>query len=182
MKDAYELLGVPLSSEEAHLVMTRIDANRDGVLTYTDICDVFRPKNLALAREFGQRMPMELQTSQMISFKATKLIKKLFTSFVKVENYIQEMKQALLGRPNFNLTKAFSVLNMEGEKDGFDKISIEEVQGILKRHGLISFPSEVSPLFTRFDKDKDGLVAFNDFKLGIEPVEPPKIIDYRRRR
>jgi Ca2+-binding EF-hand superfamily protein len=170
LRDAYELLGVPLSSEEAHLVMMRIDANRDGVLTYTDICDVFRPKNLALAREFGQRMPMELQTSQMISFKATKLIKKLFASFVKVENFIEDMKKSLLGRVNFDLAKAFSVLNMEGEKDGFDKISVEELQGILKRHGFIAFSNEVSPLFTRFDKDKDGLVAFGDFRLEIEPV------------
>ncbi len=68
--------------------MARIDANRDGVLTYTDICDVFRPRNSALAREFGQRMPMELQTSSVISAKATKLIKKLFTSLVRVENHI----------------------------------------------------------------------------------------------
>jgi hypothetical protein len=68
--------------------MTRIDSNRDGVLTYTDICDVFRPRNQALAREFGQRMPMELQTSQMISVRATKLIKRLFTALLKVENHI----------------------------------------------------------------------------------------------
>ena len=80
---------MPLNQEEMHLVMTRFDSNKDGVLTYTDICDVFRPKNPALAREFGQRMPMELQTSSMISVKATKLIRKLFTAFVKIENHIQ---------------------------------------------------------------------------------------------
>jgi hypothetical protein len=63
LQDAYDLLNVPLSHEERHLIMARFDANKDGVLTYTDICDVFRPKNPSLAREFGQRMPMELQTS-----------------------------------------------------------------------------------------------------------------------
>ena len=60
LKDAYDLLNVSLSNEEAELIMARIDANRDGVLSYTDICDVFRPRNPALAREFGSRMPMEL--------------------------------------------------------------------------------------------------------------------------
>jgi EF-hand domain pair len=88
LKDAYDLLGVPLSNEESDLIMARIDGNKDGYLTYTDICDVFRPRNLALSREFGQRMPMELQTSSVISAKATKLIKKLFISLVKVENHI----------------------------------------------------------------------------------------------
>lgn len=43
--DAFELFNVPLSQDEAHLIMTRIDSNRDGILTYTDICDVFRPRN-----------------------------------------------------------------------------------------------------------------------------------------
>jgi Ca2+-binding EF-hand superfamily protein len=94
---------VPLSQEEEHLLMNRFDSDRDGILTYTDICDVFRPRNMALAREFGQRMPMELQTSQMISSKATKLIKKLFISFVKVENHIQVMKKHLVSRPKFNM-------------------------------------------------------------------------------
>ena len=175
LKDAFELLNVPLTNEESNLVMNRIDANKDGILTYTDICDVFRPKNLALSREFCQRMPMELQTSQMISVKATKLIKKLFTSFLKVENYIQNMKKALLTRPKFDLDRAFQVLNMEGEKSGFDKISVEEVRGIFKRHGMISFANEVTPLFTRFDKDRDGLVGLQDFKIGIEPMEPQVI-------
>jgi hypothetical protein len=68
--------------------MNRIDANKDGVLTYTDICDVFRPKNSRLSREFGSRMPMELQTSQVISAKAAKLIKKLLLALLKVENHV----------------------------------------------------------------------------------------------
>ena len=139
LRDAYDLLGVPLSNEESDLIMARIDANRDGILTYTDICDVFRPRNPGLAREFGQRMPMELQTSSVISAKATKLIKKLFVSLVKVENHIQSLKKALLKRPNFNVETAFNILNMEGQEQGFDKLSIVEIQGILRRHGLITF-------------------------------------------
>lgn len=107
--------------------MARFDSNRDGVLTYTDICDVFRPRNPELSKEFGQRMPMELQTSQMISVKATKLIKKLFTSYLKVENHIQGMKKQLLKRPKFDLETAFGILNMDGQKTGFDKIGVEEL-------------------------------------------------------
>jgi hypothetical protein len=114
LKDAFDLLGVALNNEESDLIMARIDANRDGILTYTDICDVFRPRNPSLAREFGQRMPMELQTSSVISGKATKLIKKLFTTLVRVENHIQSLKKALLRRPDFDVDTAFNILNMEG--------------------------------------------------------------------
>jgi Ca2+-binding EF-hand superfamily protein len=89
------------------------------------------------------------------------------------------MKRSLLKRPNFDLQKAFDILNMDGQESGFDKISIEEVQGILKRHGLITFPRQVGPFFNRFDKDKDGMVGFQDFKLEIEPIEAPSS-DYRK--
>jgi Ca2+-binding EF-hand superfamily protein len=62
---------------------------------------------------------------------------------------------------------------MDGEERGFDKVSIEELQGILKRHGTIAFSNQVNPLFTRFDKDKDGLVDLNDLRTELEPMEKP---------
>ena len=43
--------------------MKRFDTNRDRNLSYTDICDIFRPKNLELAKEFDKRMPYEMQIS-----------------------------------------------------------------------------------------------------------------------
>ena len=63
----------------------------------------------------------------MIGMKATKLIKKLFISLVKVENHIEHMKKVLLKRPKFDTEKAFNVLNMDGVAKGFDKVSIEEL-------------------------------------------------------
>ena len=72
--------------------------------------------------------------------KATKLLKKLFMSFVKVENHIENMKKQLIKRPKFDMAAAFQVLNFDGLERGFDKVSIEEIQGILKKHGTIAFP------------------------------------------
>ena len=39
--------------------------------------------------------------------KATKLLKKLFMSFVKVENHIENMKKQLIKRPKFDMAAAF---------------------------------------------------------------------------
>jgi hypothetical protein len=72
---------------------------------------------------------------------------------------------------------------MDGLERGFDKISLAEIQGILKRHGMFTFDRHVGPLFTRFDKDKDGLVGVGDFKEEITPIDPKVGInqyDYRR--
>ena len=57
--DAFKSMGITLKLIEAELMLKRFDSNRDGHLTYTDICDVFRPKNPALAREFDSRMPFD---------------------------------------------------------------------------------------------------------------------------
>jgi len=48
---------------------------------------------------------------------------------------------------------------------------------------MYAFDRHVGPLFTRFDKDKDGLVGATDFKEEITPVDPKAGInqyDYRR--
>lgn len=58
--------------------------------------------------------------------------------------------------------------------EGWDRVSIEDLQKVLRTHGLITFPREVKPLFTRFDKDKDGFVDFHDFKHELEPVKPSR--------
>jgi hypothetical protein len=46
-----------------------------------------------------------------------------------------------------------------------------EIQGILRRHGLVTFEKQVGPLFKRFDKDRDGMFGAQDFRQEIEPVE-----------
>lgn len=70
-----------------------------------------------------------------------------------------------------------------GKERGFDKISVAEIQGILKRHGMYAFERHVAPLFQRFDKDKDGLADVTDFKEEITPIDPKANVnqyDYRR--
>lgn len=42
--EAFKSMNITLNMVEAELMMKRFDSNRDGHLTYTDICDVFRPK------------------------------------------------------------------------------------------------------------------------------------------
>lgn len=54
---------------------------------------------------------------------------------------------------------------------GYNKVSQEDLQNILRIHGLITFPREINPLFLRFDKDKDGLIDFRDFKHEISPMK-----------
>eukprot|EP00347_Sterkiella_histriomuscorum_P004011 403362091 len=176
--DAFQNFGIQLNMTEAELMMKRFDSNRDGHLTYTDICDVFRPKNIQLAREFDLRMPFDHQISNHLSQNSVKYITQLFSSLVQVESNIEIMKRQLNKRPDFNITEAFSVLNM----DGYKKVSQEDLQQILKVHGLITFHREANALFTRYDKDKDGLINMDDFTHEMKPMTTKgQLMNYKYR-
>lgn len=54
--------------------------------------------------------------------------------------------------------------------EGYQKVSEEDLQHVLKVHGLITFHKQANVLFTRFDKDKDGMIDFLDFKHEIQPL------------
>ena len=54
--------------------------------------------------------------------------------------------------------------------DGYQKVSQKDLQHVLKVHGLITFHKQANVLFTRFDKDKDGMIDFLDFKYEIQPL------------
>lgn len=100
-------MGIQLNDKEAQLILKRIDSNRDGYLTYTDIIDVFRPRNSKLAKEFDQRLPFEFQISQVLSDNTRIYVVKLFKTILRVEKHIEELRLQLVKRPNFNLKKAF---------------------------------------------------------------------------
>jgi Ca2+-binding EF-hand superfamily protein len=56
---AFGSLGVNLTTNQAKLLLKRYDNDRDGLLTYTDICDIYKPRDLNLAQEFERRLPFD---------------------------------------------------------------------------------------------------------------------------
>jgi len=56
---AYHNLKLTLTETEAMLMVKRFDSNRDGQLTFTDVCDMIIPKDERLSHEFNKRMPFE---------------------------------------------------------------------------------------------------------------------------
>lgn len=66
---AYSNLGVTLSLVNAKLLMKRYDNDRDGYLTYTDVCDIYKPKDPTLSKELERRMPFDhKKTSEQLSY------------------------------------------------------------------------------------------------------------------
>ena len=52
---AYKSLGFPISYNDAKLIVKRLDHDRDGLLSYTEVCDIFMPKDKIIRNSFINR-------------------------------------------------------------------------------------------------------------------------------
>tara|TARA_B110000285_G_scaffold224584_1_gene281608 strand:+ start:559 stop:915 length:357 start_codon:yes stop_codon:yes gene_type:complete len=79
IKAAYNSLGINLSHDNAMLLLKRYDNNRDGEFTYTDIVDMYKPRDLALGKEFERRLPFDHKRSdQSLSYETLTALRTLF--------------------------------------------------------------------------------------------------------
>jgi Ca2+-binding EF-hand superfamily protein len=63
LKAAFSSVGVAITDDQAKLLVKRFDNDRDGMLTYTDICDIFMPRDPHLQQEFKRRLPFDHKRS-----------------------------------------------------------------------------------------------------------------------
>lgn len=86
MLHAYQSLGVHLTYDNAKLLMKRYDNDRDGYITFTDICEIFKPKDPLLGKEFKTRSPFDHKSSEKnLSYKTLACLRTLFHKTLQVE-------------------------------------------------------------------------------------------------
>ncbi len=72
------------------------------------------------------------------------------------------------GQLDYSLRDAFVFLDKQG--DGF--LTQKGIRDILSDHGYYATERELMSLFSKFDKDKDGLVSFAEF---VEELTPKRV-------
>lgn len=128
VQHGFEALGIPLDSENARIVIKRFDSNRDGLLTYNEVCDIFKPKDVALGKQFltraksGVAKPIPASTLQQLNT--------LFMQTLSVELENEQTKETLHADPNFKLTTAFELMNRVNQARN-DKLSVTQLKNIL---------------------------------------------------
>jgi len=161
IKHAFGQLGVPLTSANAKLILKRYDSDRDGEVTFSDICDIFKPRDPALAKEFSRRLPFDhKKTEDDLSYETKACLRTLFHKTLQVEQNIELLKLELQRNPEFDLTRAFEVINRQNKSQNDNFISMHEFKQILRTHGVYTLDRDIKNLFDRFDKDRDGRIGF----------------------
>ena len=59
MMHAFNSLGISITYDNAKMMIKRYDNDRDGFLSYNDVCEIYRPKDMTIAQEFTRRSPFD---------------------------------------------------------------------------------------------------------------------------
>ena len=187
LKAAFGSLGVPLTDSQAKLLLKRYDNDRDGLLTFTDIQDIFMPREPELKREFKRRLPFDhLRSGQELSYETLTQLRSLFHKTLQTEQNVELLKLEFQKSPDFDINQAFEVINRNNRAGNENFISKEEFQEILRFHGVATGSYDVNNLFDRFDKDRDGRIGYKDFANEMltveqhERIKREQIIPYRQ--
>lgn len=93
-------------------MIKRYDNDRDGLLTYTDICDIYKPRDPYLARDFERRLPFDhLRTGNQLSYETLQCLRTLFQKTLQTEQNVELLKLEFQKSPDFDLNQAFEVIN-----------------------------------------------------------------------
>lgn len=92
-------------------------------------------------------------------------LRKAVNTVVCNESYGECIRERLQNRLGFSTFQAFKALDKN--KNGF--IGVEEIKGLLNEFGICVSQRELLLLLSRFDKNQDGKVSFNEFVKEIRP-------------
>ena len=70
---------------------------------------------------------------------------------------------------NFKVTSAYDIINRTNQAK-VDKVQIDVLTDMLETHNIKAMEKDVQVLLERYDKDKDGIVTFEDFANEIVTV------------
>lgn len=171
VQQGFGALGVVLTNDQARLIIKRYDNDRDGLLSFTNIRDIFKPRDKHLSNEFKRRLPFDhKKQKQDLSLKTLNCLRTLFYKTLQVEINIENFKKAVQKRPDFDFSAAFETINRTNPTKNEDYISMEEFKKIMKCHGVFTLDRDIQTLFERFDKDRDGTVTYKDFSNEMMTV------------
>ena len=136
---------------------------------------------MGLSKIFTSRSNVD---GSALSNSSLNKLKAVFNQALLMETICEMEKQKLHAIPNFNLTKAFDVMNSVNQAKE-DKVTEVELKHILHVNGVYTLDRDVRILLDRYDKNKDGVATFQDFANEVmtvpqaEYLVQAEIIPYR---
>ncbi|CAI2387279.1 unnamed protein product [Moneuplotes crassus] len=174
VKDAYGKYGITITLDEARLIVSRYDQNKDQLLRFKEFSEIFFPTDRISAdalHERNIRFPTGYYLAPEIIDPVTREdFVRVLNLALEAENLAEHIRQKHSKRPLFNRSDAFDAINRFGTLT----ITEHDFQDLLARHRFFATGKELVSLMDRFDKSKKGSVLFSEFIDEITPHSPVK--------
>ena len=123
----FRAVGLNLGRDAAKLIILRYDDDRDGFLTFSNVRNIFQPRDVHLSHEFKSRLPDSRKKGvKDIDYKTMSYIRTLILKIIEVERSIELFKREIQKRPQFNLAEAFEVVMRINPSNNEDCITPDE--------------------------------------------------------
>jgi len=174
LREGLNDLDVFPSTNEMYLIMKKYNKDEDGLLKYSEFCDLIRPKDAGYAQLLGDRKPTyadRVDLSDVFSRYTIECMRRVVNKVVENEFHSEKVRQRLARRPLFDNYEAFEAL----DKDGKGYLNKNEFRELLSGHGIYTTQKELQTLVTRYDRNEDGKVSYTDFVREITPQSPERV-------
>lgn len=178
IKDVYDQYGIFITDEDAKLIMSRFDRDRDERLTFEEFSDMFIPIDTVFANSLdarSRRYPSGYYAGSEITDSITRSnFSYVLRSTLDVERHAEGIRQKHSERPLFSGVEAYDAVNRFGRSLFHEYITKEDFSILLQRHRFFATNRELNMIMDRFDKNKDEKVTYSEFMSEITPHSPSK--------
>jgi Ca2+-binding EF-hand superfamily protein len=152
-----------LNRADLCIIIDRFDNDRDGLLSFSEFCDIFLPKQSEFRRSMQERLDRRVDTFFGYTGLTQQYTKDLLKLVVDVQENFEVTKFRMSDGRVLNSDEIFAFLDKW--KTGY--ITLTEFELALKEAGVIASDKDVKALFDQFDKNHDGRITFDEFHSPV---------------
>lgn len=175
LRNGLNSIGLYPSISDSELVFKRFDINSDGVMKFSEFCDVFTPKSAEYSSVLNHRKAYFIykpyyRIEEYFEPITREHLRDTARAHIETEVLAEALRQHQSRNPYFNLLDAFKTCDI----DASGYISTYEIKALLESHGIYSSTKDVSALVDRYDKNKDGRISYSEFVSETKPKSPER--------
>ncbi|CDW89806.1 ef hand family protein [Stylonychia lemnae] len=163
-----EHIKLTLTKDEVFILFYKLDRDGDGFINYSELCGAFIPFQHEYAVLIQSRPAYygeQTHPREYFSNETKDFLKRTIRGLVDCEVSIELIKQKIYQKLRLNCESAFQQIDRRGK----GMVTIDDLRNYLKSGNVFAVEKELSLLFTRLDKDENGVITLPEFVAGISP-------------
>jgi len=146
----------------------RYDVDGDNELVYNEFLFAVLPMDNPTLRTIATQRPnYDVEADQLLSYDIEYSLAKVIDREIAFYMHLDYAKVGLVNCYDFNYIDAFNAI----DRFSTGVIDYNNLEEYFRRLGIYPNEDEMVAILRRLDRDDDGRINFDEFSLGLEPVD-----------